>query len=224
MHTLTRNLPNLVIKLSQWKTTERGPKQEPWIKETNRGTYISADSCTSSAAEKKASFRHRSKLLATNIFNNKTKPRTRRSEKDRNFNPSKLEGWKETQTHAKLCLVKNKSCWMGGSFSLFPFLCYGDTEQGTKRGKEAFKERERRLSDPSLFFILHVLFCYCFFRAQPVSLFSVWLWSGVATSTMLLCFPLKVIRHVCHSHTWQSWSVTWRVFIGWCFGGFYGSP
>lgn len=219
MHTLTRNLPNLVIKLSQWKTTERGPKQEPWIKETNRGTYISADSCTSSAAEKKASFRHRSKLLATNIFNNT--PKTWKRQRLQSFQA----GRKKRNTHTKLCLVKNKSCcWVGWFFLSLPFLCYGDTEQGTKRGKEAFKERERRLSDPSLFFILHVLFCYCFFRAQPVSLFSVWLWSGVATSTMLLCFPLKVIRHVCHSHTWQSWSVTWRVFIGWCFGGFYGSP
>lgn len=221
MHTLTWNSPNLVIKLNQSRTTERGPKQEPWIKETNRGTYISADSCTSSAAEKKASFRHRSKLLATNIFNNKTKPRTRRSEKDRNFNPSKLEGWKETQTHAKLCLVKNKSCWVGGSFSLFPFLCYGDTEQGKKREKEAFKDtvRERRLSDPSLFYPPRFVFP----GSTSFSFFG-WLWSGVATSTMLYAFSLKISRHVWEFHTWQVGVERGGFLLVCVLGVFYGSP
>jgi len=68
-HIITKPHKNGEIKQAQLPNscTELHTECKAWIEEKCK-TYASADSWTSSAAEKKASFCHRSKLFATIIF------------------------------------------------------------------------------------------------------------------------------------------------------------
>lgn len=61
-----------LIKLIDTQIINERNKQEPKrnLIEVKKKTYISADACTSSAAEKNISFCHRSKVFSTNIFSN----------------------------------------------------------------------------------------------------------------------------------------------------------
>lgn len=130
-------------------------------------------------------------------------------EKDRKSNPSKLEG---RNPHKKLCLVEEQKL-LGGSkchrvLSLSSPLCYGDRtpEKGRRKRKiPPNEQREKRLSDPSLFFILHVLF----FRFPYFG----WSWSGAGNSTIPHAFQ-QSLSTTCREGTRGTVEVlTWRAMI-----------
>lgn len=121
-----------------------------------------------------------------------------KGEKDRKSNPYKLEG---RNPHTKLCLVEEQKL-LGGSkrhrFFLFLPLCVTATEhrgRGEERERYLRTNRERRSSDPSLFFILHVLFFWFLFFSVPM----IRCWQFHHTP----CFPANIISHVCNWHTWK---------------------
>lgn len=131
-------------------------------------TYISADSWTSSAAEKNASFCHRSKLFATNIFN-LTNQHTKK----------KCIIWCKTkQKSCKVFLKIKLVIFCSGRwdsvvvflvfFSPLSLLCQGPLsllcqgEERERKGKERERKlRERRISDS-------VLFCSLPFLSLPI--------------------------------------------------------
>ena len=130
-------------------------------------TYISADSWTSSAAEKNASFCHRSKLFATNIFN-----LTNEHQK------KKCIIWRKTkQKSCKVFLKIKLVIFCSGRwdsvvvflvfFSPLSLLCQGEKrEKGKERRERERRERElrgRRISDSVLFSSLPFLSLPFFF-------------------------------------------------------------
>lgn len=111
-------------------------------------TYISADCWTSSAAEKKASFCHRSKLLATIIslsFLSSTKKQKKRNSKD-------FWIW------GKITLKEKKKKKKKKLRLFLLFLCWGEAKK-EEREREQMRERETYRGD-YIYFAL--LFCNIF--------------------------------------------------------------
>lgn len=139
--------------------------------------YISADSWTSSAAEKKASFRHRSKLLATNIFKRKITKKKETSNMVPRSKETRYNTWKTTRVAACVYMVSSLS---------LSILLFSESKQKKKKNEE----RERNLQKETFKRTLSLL-------CKTSSPFSVWVFITYGTlhnilNTWTICYLTRV--------------------------------